>query len=270
MTSSATSSRNRDPAGRCARIAYTVSGQGAPLVLLHPIGLNRTWWDQYADALRARHRVIAVDLQGHGASDASAPGARLQDLAQGVLSVLDAEFIDRAHVLGVSMGGMVAQHLALAKPDRVASLLLCSTAGDFDDALRPKLRERGHVALTAGMQAVIEPTLNRWFSPATRDGALGRKCATTLATHDPLSWAICWDAISRHNARPELRTLPVPALVITGSHDVSTPPAAAQALAEAIPNSQLKIVAGASHLGVFENPSPFLRAFTDFLEEEEQ
>ena len=248
------------------RIAYTVCGTGPPLVLLHPIGLNRTWWAEHAEALAENHRVIAIDLAGHGTSDRAQPGSRLQDLARGVLSVLDAEAVEGTHIVGVSMGGMIAQHVALLQPDRVAAMILCSTTGGFTAALRPVLAQRGLDAMTAdGMAAVVDSTLDRWFSPPERTAGIRRRCTDTLLAQDPANWAACWHAISQHDALPQLHELAMPVLVLTGTADTSTPPAAAAALAQALPNAQLHIIDDAPHLGIYEAGRPFLEEFTKFL-----
>lgn len=255
--------RSPDGAGQ---IAYTARGTGSALVLLHPIGLNRTWWAEYVETFEVDHRVIVIDFAGHGASDPARPGTSLQDLARGVRSVLDAESAERAHVVGVSMGGMVAQHLALLHSHRVESMILCGTTGGFTSAGRPALRQRGRDALTAdGMAGVIDATLDRWFSPPERTSDIRRRCADTLLAQAPVDWAACWQAISEHDALTRLRQVDMPVLVITGAADTSTPPAAAEALAEAMPNAQLQIIPDAPHLGVYEDKQPFLRAFAKFL-----
>jgi 3-oxoadipate enol-lactonase len=252
------------PSGRRRQIGYRTSGTGEPLLLLHPIGLDSSWWSTYIELFAERFRVIAVDLPGHGTSSPLRAPITLDDMAHDVAAVLRAEKAGPAHVIGVSMGGMVAQYLALRQPRKVASLILCATAGDFADDVRPLLRERGVVART-GMAAVIEPTLERWFPPRARDAAIGRSCARTLAAGDPESWEACWAAISELATVDRLGALDIPVLVITGSADVTTPPTAAEALARALPDARLIIVPGAWHMGVFEDPKRFVAAFADFL-----
>jgi 3-oxoadipate enol-lactonase len=249
------------------RVAYTATGLGAPLVLLHPVGLDGSWWERHAVALSGTYRVITVDLPGHGASDPWPDGADgLRDIAKRVLAVLDVESIAQAHLLGVSMGGMVAQHLALDQPDRIASLILCSTTGGFPEALRASLCLRGQEAMHSGMAAVVQTTLERWFSPQGRVGEIGRRCARTLLAADPASWAGSWRAISRHDVLDRLGLLRIPSMVVTGSHDVSTGPTAARTLAHALGTRHLYFVDGACHLGVYEDPAPFESVFARFLQ----
>ncbi|WP_433709646.1 alpha/beta fold hydrolase [Nocardia sp. CA-084685] len=246
-------------------VAYQTSGAGQPVVLLHPVGLDSNWWSTYTARLAERYRVIAVDVPGHGWSSPIRVPITLDDIAGDVAAVLRVETNQPTHVIGVSMGGMIAQYLALLQPDQVASLILCATAGSFADKLRPVLRERGQAA-RAGMDAVIEPTLARWFSPRGRSAYIGHNCVRTLDVNDPASWEASWHAISEVDTLKRLRTLCTPTLVITGAADITTPPAASEALARALPNARLTIIPDAWHLGVFEEPQPFLAAFTAFLE----
>jgi pimeloyl-ACP methyl ester carboxylesterase len=246
-------------------IAYRTRGAGQPVLLLHPVGLDGSWWTPYLTSLAERYRVIAVDLPGHGRSGPIRAPIGLGDIARGVAAVLCAETDRPAHVIGVSMGGMVAQHLALQRPEEVASLILCATAGSFADELRPLLRERGEAA-RRGMAAVIGPTVERWFSPRGRSSAVGHRCGRTLAANDPASWEASWHAISDLETLTALRTLHTPTLVITGAADITTPPAASVALARALPDARLAVIPDAWHLGLFEDPQPFLTAFTRFLD----
>jgi 3-oxoadipate enol-lactonase len=249
-----------------SHIAYHISGAGPTLLLLHPVGLDSTWWMTYVAHLAANYRVIAVDLPGHGLSGSIHQPATLEDFAAQVAVVLRAEASHPVYVIGASMGGMVAQHLALQQQD-LAGLILCATAGTFADELRPSLRERGTLA-RHGMEPVIQPTLDRWFSPEGRSGSIGRRCRNTLAANDSASWEASWEAISRLDTLERLKTLQTPTLVITGAADITTPPAASVALTQALPNARLDIVPDAWHMGVFEKAEPFLSAFTGFLEDQ--
>jgi 3-oxoadipate enol-lactonase len=247
------------------RIAYDVTGSGPDLVLLHPVGLDAGYWAGHAARLAVDHRVIAVDLRGHGRSDKAAAGTSLVDLAADVAAVLRAEETRAAVVAGVSMGGMVAQYLAIADPALVGALVLCSTSGGFPEQARPAVAARGEVAMAEGMTAVVDATLERWYSPAGRDSALGRRTAATLLADDPTSWAACWRAISALDTLGALGALDVPALVVTGERDSSTTPEMSVALADALRHATLELVPDAWHLGAFEQEEEFARRFRSFL-----
>lgn len=248
------------------RIVYSIHGDGPAIVLLHPIGLDRTWWSPFVDALGSRYRLIAIDQLGHGDSAPILGEIELQDLAHDVHAIVAAEQLTDVHLLGVSMGGMVAQHAAVSNPAWLRSLVLCSTAATFSDSTRETLRQRGEAALRDGMQASVLPTLQRWFSPEGQSGQLARRCADRLLADDPENWAACWRAISRLHTRPLLDRLRTPTLVAVGAADAATPPAAAEVIADAVAGAKLVVVPSAHHLGTYENPGPFLHAFANFLE----
>ncbi|MCO1577328.1 alpha/beta hydrolase [Crossiella sp. SN42] len=247
-------------------LAYRMTGSGPPLLLLHPVGLDGSWWCDYSAAFADRYQVIAVDLRGHGRSSPIDGPVTLDQLAADVSFLLAEVATSRAQVIGVSLGGMVAQHLALRDPGSVAALVLCATAGGFPQDLRPALRDRGRLD-HQGMSGVIPATLRRWFSPAGRAAAIGRSCERTLSAADPASWTAAWAAIAELDTLSRLPQVAAPALVITGAQDTATPPAAARELVAALPSARLSVVEQAWHLGVFERPDPFLAAFTAFLDE---
>jgi 3-oxoadipate enol-lactonase len=258
-------------AGRA--VAYDVAGGAGgatpPVVLLHAVGLDRTVWaDWTAPLAAAGHRVISVDLPGHGASDPEPAAPSLSGMAAAVAAVLEAEGADRAHLLGVSMGGMVAQTLAVARPRLAASLLLCCTMATIPDHVRPAIRQRGADARAGGMAAVTEPTIDRWISPDGRDEAPARRIRQLLLADDADVFAGCWDAIATLDSVRGLVGLaggPVRALVVEGGADISLPPGSGAGLAAALPGSELVTIPGAWHLGPYEAPAPFLAAIRPFL-----
>jgi len=258
------------PQASAAALHHAVQGDGPALVLLHPAGLDHTAMRPLAEAMAASHRVVSVDLRGHGLSPDCAPGTRLADLAGDVASVIALAAGGRAAVLGVSLGGMVAQALALAHPQAVSALLLCGCTGTFADELRPMLRERGAAALRGGMAAVLDATLQRWFTPAAlAHGASGAVAAVRarLLADRPANWAATWDAIAGHDALPTLGEVAVPTLVLAGERDAATPVPATQALAGAIPGARWTMLEGAPHMMQLECPGAFHAAVAAFLRE---
>jgi 3-oxoadipate enol-lactonase len=241
-----------------------MSGTQRPLVLLHPVGLDATYWEPYAKRFAPLRHVVPLDLPGHGTSPVLEGPVTLGGMADRIAGAV-ADLGGPADVAGVSMGGMVAQYLAAAHPRLVTSLILCSTSGGFPEAARPGVAARGDAALADGMSAVVGTTLERWFSPGGRDAEIGRRTADTLRAVDPAVWAACWQAISELDTLAALRTVDVPALVVTGDADTSTTPAMAEAIASALPHARLEIVPGAWHLGAFEEPEEFAPLMERFL-----
>jgi DNA-binding GntR family transcriptional regulator/pimeloyl-ACP methyl ester carboxylesterase len=257
-------------------VVYEVAGgaeaaadNAPPVVLLHAVGLDRTVWADWTGPLAdAGHRVISVDLPGHGASDPEPDSPSLSGMAAAVAAVLAAEGAARAHLLGVSMGGMVAQTLAIAQPRLAASLLLCCTMATIPDDIRPAIRQRGADARAGGMAAVTQPTIDRWISPAGRDAGPARRIKQLLLADDAEVFAGCWDAIATLdtlNGLAGLQGAEVPALVVEGGADISLPPGSGAKLAAALPGSELVTIPGAWHLGPNEVPASFLAAVQPFL-----
>lgn len=250
--------------GARGRLHYVVAGQGPALVLIHPIGLDATWWSDYLPRWTGRYRVICVDLLGHGRSDPVRGGVTLEEHAEDVIGILAREGGDAACVVGVSMGGMVAQHMALQAPAAVGRLILCATAGGFPEAARPLIRARGDVTRDGDMQSVVDATLARWFSEQASE-ALRQKCRERLLSDDWHSWSANWVAISGLDTLARLPGLDLPVLVVAGDADASIPPAVSKQIADAASRAKFVTVPGASHFGAFESPAKFQDLFDSFL-----
>ncbi|OGA79366.1 MAG: hypothetical protein A3G81_31495 [Betaproteobacteria bacterium RIFCSPLOWO2_12_FULL_65_14] len=248
-------------------IAYRRAGNGAPVLLLHPIGLDSSWWRPFSEQLAPRFCVVAMDFRGHGGSAPIRGDLELADLADDAAGLLRALGLVPAQVVGLSMGGMVAQYLAIRHPDVVRSLVLLATACTLPDEARKQMVERGEIARQDGMRAVLDATLERWFTPAALTSELAKRCERRFLENDVESWAASWRAISRLDTLPLLKRIEAPTLVVTGDRDLSTPPAAARVIADNIPAAALTIIKGAPHMGPFEFPEAYLGPVTAFLQE---
>jgi len=250
------------PAGR---IAYSRCGTGRPLVVLHPIGVDRSWWDEYVDSWASSYDVIAIDMRGHGESSTLKSGITLADHAADVAAVLHKERVAGAALIGVSMGGMVAQRVAIQFPELVGAMILCATAGGFPDDVRPRIRGRGDTSRQGAMPEVIDETIARWFATDTPRLDLVAKCRARLAADDWYSWSANWEAISRLDNLAELRAVPQPALVVAGDADASIPPAVSQKIADALPAGRFVTIPGAAHFGAFDMRETIAPVFDAFL-----
>lgn len=248
------------------RLYYEVEGSGRPVLLLHAVGVDLTCWGAQVQALAPRFRVLRVDLRGHGRSEAPPPPYTLQGFAADVHALLHQLQLAPAHVLGLSMGGMVAQVLALDYPKDVSALVLADTNSTLPADVRPAIVERGEAAVRGGMASVVETTLARWFTPGFMGSDVVQRCRTRLLTDNVQAWAASWRAISEVNTEPRLAEIRVPTLVITGESDVSAPVARAQAMATLIPGAVVQIVPGAPHMAPLERPELFNPPVLDFLE----
>lgn len=248
-------------------IAYRRAGQGSPVLLLHPIGLDSSWWQPFAEQLAPRFSVVSMDFRGHGGSAPVSGELELTDLADDAAALVCALGLAPAQVVGLSMGGMVAQYLAIRHPDVVRSLVLLGTACTLPDEARKQMVARGEMARQDGMRAVLGATLERWFTPAALNSELAKRCERRLLENDAENWAASWRAISRLDTLSLLKRIQAPTLAVTGDRDLSTPPAAAKVIAENIPGAALTIIDGAPHMGPFEFPDDYLAPVVAFLQE---
>ncbi|HTU01609.1 MAG TPA: alpha/beta fold hydrolase [Candidatus Sulfotelmatobacter sp.] len=249
-----------------ARLYYELEGKGRTVLLLHAVGTDLTCWDAQVPALAPRFQVLRVDLRGHGRSETSPPPYTLQGFAADVHALLGQLRLAPAHVVGLSMGGMVAQVLALEHPADVSALVLADTNSTLPAEVRPAIAERGEAALRGGMASVVDMTLERWFTRGFMGSEVVARCRERLLKDDVRGWAASWRAISEVDTHPRLGEIRVPTLVLTGEADVSAPVARAQAMAAAIPGASLYIVPGAPHMAPLEQPQLFNAAVLKFLE----
>jgi 3-oxoadipate enol-lactonase len=170
-------------------------------------------------------------------------------------------------VLGLSLGGMVAQTLTLDFPASVAGLILCGCTGGFAPELQPLLLERGLAARAGGMQAVVDPTLQRWFTPAYLHHEDVMAVRQRLMQNQPDNWLATWRAISGFNALPRLHEIGVPTLVVAGDQDVATPLIATETLTSSILRARRVLLQGAPHMMQIESHALFNRAVLHFLTE---
>ncbi|MEU3019217.1 MULTISPECIES: 3-oxoadipate enol-lactonase [unclassified Nocardiopsis] len=230
---------------------HDVSGpaDAPPLVLAGSLGTTGRMWEPQVDALSAVFRVIRVDLRGHGRSPAPEGPYSMADLGGDVLALLDRLGVARAHFVGLSIGGMVGQWLAVHAPERVGSLVLLATSPHMGPA--STWRDRAALARDAGTAALADAVVERWFTPGyaaehPHDVTVLRD--QIVATPDE-GYAGCCGAIEGHDVRDDLHRVTAPTLVVAGADDPSTPPGEHGALiAELVPGARLVVLEGAAHL----------------------
>ncbi len=247
------------------KLAYTRSGSGPILLLLHPVGLDKTFWCQLPELLSQRYTVIALDLPGHGDSpdcgNYTSMGDYVKDVAQ-FIKTLDVAGVTLA---GNSFGGMIAQELALQNPELVARLVISASPGLIAGKLTQASIERGTKALAEGMQSSLDTTLERWFTSAFLSSATVAQVRARLARNKPQNWAAAWFAMSTHDAQLRLPEIKVPTLVVAGGLDMAPPLQFKLDLARSIKDSRLFVLPDAPHMMQLECPGQFARALSDFL-----
>ncbi len=247
------------------RMHYEIGGEGPTVVLLHPVGLDSTCWVAQVAALAFCFQVLRVDLRGHGRSDTPPPPYRLRDYAADVHALVRELRLAPVHVLGLSLGGMVAQVLALEHPDDVRSLVLADTNSTLGPDARRAMVERGEAAKRGGMASILEATLSRWFTPGFMSSEIVARTRARLLADDVEGWAAAWRAISELDTEPRLTEIRVPTLVIIGEGDLSVPVSRARAMADRIPGAACHVVPGAPHMAPLENPDLFNPPVLEFL-----
>ena len=217
-------------------VVRTGSGGGPPVLLLHPAGLDLTHWVDSIEALRRDHDVVAYDLAGHGRSPMGTDDMGWARQVRDAAAVLDKGGAHSAHVVGISYGSMIAQHLALAHSTRVSSLVLIGSAAGFPEEVRAGMRDRARRLREGGMAAVIDETVARWFTDATqreRPHVIDRTVKTLLGDN-PEAHARVWETVSTQDTEAHLGDIGCPTLVLVGEADPSTTPAAARFLQQHI------------------------------------
>ena len=249
---------------------YELAGNAdAPVVVLsHSLGSSLEMWNPQMELLKAHFRVLRYDTRGHGASDAPSGDYTLGELAQDAIGLLDALQIEKVHWVGLSMGGMIGQALALNYADRLQRLALCDTAAVIPDEAQPIWQERMDAAKQEGLQVLAEGTLERWFTPAYYENNPPEvQLIRNLFLATPLAGYLgCSEAIRNLNYLDRLGEIDIPTLIMVGEEDFGTPVAAAEAMHTRIPNSKLLILPSAAHLSNVQQAERFNDALIGFLQ----
>jgi 3-oxoadipate enol-lactonase len=251
------------------RLALSWDSLGNPgdpgIVLVHSLGADRSMWDSLSASLRGSHYVVRLDLRGHGVSPSPSGPYSIEELADDVLAVADAAGLSRFHVCGISLGGLVGLFLAARHSARLMSLVAANTAAKI--GTETHWSERIRAVRASGMDGIADAVIARWFAPGFRErepatfAHLRRVFATTQAD----GYVACCQAIAAADLTAELPHIAVPALIVGGELDPSTPVANARALHDGIPGSRLVVFPDAAHLSNLDVPAAFDRAVGDFL-----
>ncbi len=246
-----------------------ISGSGPWLALSHSLCCDSSMWRPQLAALESRFTVLRFDTRGHGQTDAPAGAYTFDQLSDDVIHLLDALKVERTHYCGLSMGGMIGQHLALMAPGRVDRLVLADTSSRMPLEAQPLWAERIRVAQEQGMAAHVQPTLERWFTAPWRAAhpEVMERIGALIRNTPVAGYVGCAQAIARIDVTDRLSGIKSPTLVIVGRDDIGTPPAMSEVIAAAIPGARLAVIPGASHLSNIEQADAFNRLLLDFLTE---
>jgi pimeloyl-ACP methyl ester carboxylesterase len=240
---------------------------GTPILLIAGIPAIAEDWDALAEPLSRRRRVIAYDNRGSGSSSVTPGPYTTGQLAGDAAALLGHLGIERADVFGMSMGGMIAQELALGRPDRVRRLVLgCTHAGVAHAAPQPRETARAFAMQTDDwserMRALAPHAFARGVDERLLEGFIAKKSGDV---QDPAGYAAQIQAVLAHDTAGRLEEIAAPTLVITGDDDRVIPGESSELLRERIPDARLEVIAGAGHLFFIERPDVTLRALEAFL-----
>ncbi|MEQ1584346.1 MAG: alpha/beta hydrolase [Cyclobacteriaceae bacterium] len=242
---------------------------GIPLIFIHGFPFNKEMWSTQLTALSDSHRCIAYDVRGHGDSEAGAAQFIIPQFADDLFSFLDALKIDKAIVVGLSMGGYIALHAIKKNPTRIAGLLLCDTqcASDTQEG-RDKRKKTIAFIQKNGLEVYTEESLKNLFAP----GSLQSKkeevqfIRNTILKTRPESICLTLQALAdRAETCSALEQIKVPVLILVGKEDKITSPEMAEKMHRLINNSELQIIENAGHLSNLENPEQFNEHIKSFL-----
>jgi 3-oxoadipate enol-lactonase len=244
---------------------HLVDGTGHPVVLINSLGATLDMWKPQLGPLGERFQLVRFDVRGHGGTRVEPGDWTVGDLADDVADMLDGLGIERAHLVGISLGGAIAMTMALRHPERVDRLVLMSTA--------PKLgtveswQDRARTVESEGCGAIADAAMDRWFSPHFH--AAHPKIVAEFREHfaacDAEGYASCCGALARFDVREQLGAIEAETLVVHGADDETVSRADAESLASGIDGARLMTVEGARHLVSAEFPDQVNERLIDFL-----
>ena len=242
-------------------------GQGRPVVLSHALGLDLHMWDHLAPALAASNEVLRYDHRGHGQSAAPAGPYTMDDLVDDAARVIREWNRGPVVWVGISMGGMVGQGLAVRHPELVSALVIANSTSWYPPEAHPMWEQRIATVESQGMQGIVEGVLARYFHEGFRAAHPEVEAATRaiLLRNDVPGYASCCHAVKALDWRQALPSISCPTLVIAGAKDQGAPVAMSEAIVKAVPGAKLEVMADASHISVLERPAEFERLVRGFI-----
>ncbi len=248
---------------------YEEKGSGFPVVFAHGLTFDRHMWTPQVEALSGRYRCIAYDFLGHGASSVGEGEYSLEDEAENLHALMAQWNASPAHLVGLSMGGMVGMRLALAHPEDVRSLVLLDTSAEEEvEERRPQYEAMAAAARANGPGSVVDAVAPFMFSPGflqSQPEKMAQFRESFIASNaDGLEYAT--KAVTRRTSVLErMSEIKAPTLVIVGGEDISTTPDKAQRMVERIAGARLETIAGAGHMTPIEQPERISQLLAEFL-----
>jgi 3-oxoadipate enol-lactonase len=220
-------------------------------------------WDPQVAALKDRYCILNYDMRGHGKSAAPQGPYTLDMLADDVLGLMKELGIKRATYMGLSIGGMIGQTLALKRPELFDKMVLADTSHAQPPEAIKQWEERIRIAQTQGMKPLVPSTMERWFTPSFRESPPAKKIAKLIEDTPVAGYVGCGQAIMKLNTTARLKEIKLPVLAIAGEADPSAP--GTRHIGENVPGAKLVMIPKAAHIANIEQPETFNQALRGFL-----
>ena len=252
-----------------AGTAFSVSGEGPPLILVHGLGLNRHMWQWQRDALAANFTVIAYDLFGHGQSDKPTGPYTMEQMTNQICALMDHLGLERCALAGFSLGGLIVQAFALAHPQRVSALAILNAAHGRTEQERASLLGRVQQVREQGPGSTVEAALQRWFSAdfAARSPQVLAQVRDWVLANDPQVYPEVYKLLAQADIGLEqaIAAISCPTLVMTGEEDYGNSPEMSQRIAALIAGARLEVLPGLRHMALAQDPALVNEILVEFL-----
>jgi (E)-2-((N-methylformamido)methylene)succinate hydrolase len=234
------------------KIFYEEKGSGEPLIFIHGVGLDHTMWNQQIDSLSDSFRVIVYDMLGHGGSEHPPGPYSLSQYVEQLSGLMEFLKIEKTHLVGFSMGGMVAQAFALDFKDKLKTVTIMNAVANRTDEQRKGILARVEEVRENGSLSTIEPAIKRWFNPTfiQSQQEVVDQVRKRLQTNNPASYLAAYTLFATADAEvwPRLQNIETPAFIITAENDIGSNPEMARKMHEQIKGSDLKIIPDMKHM----------------------
>ena len=250
--------------------AYDVYGNGAPVILIHGLGLNRAMWQWQLPALQLQFQVVCYDLLGHGESPKPAGPYTMEQMVGQLDELMIDLHISRAALVGFSLGGLINRAFALAHPDKTTALVILNSAHARTAAQRDSIELRVRQAKESGPATTIDAALERWFSEdfARREPALLEQVRQWVVANDASVYPDLYRLLAEGDKGLEtaISTIACPTLIVTGEEDHGNSPEMTQQMAALIPNARAEVLPGLRHMALAEDPATVNGLLVEFLQ----
>ncbi len=250
-------------------IYFRLTGKmdGATVALSHSLGSSSSMWEPQLSLLESEFRVLRIDTRGHGDSAVPAGPYSMDMLVDDAIGLLDALHIEQFHWVGLSMGGMIGQGLALRAPERLHSLALCNTMAVVPNEAKETWKQRIKAGEQFGTAKLVDFAMERWFTEHYRNqnNEIYQMIRNQFLDTSITGYVGCCHAIFNLNYLNQLETIKVPTHIIAGELDLATPVSESVKMKERIPNSTMEVIPGATHLSNIETAEIFNASLLNFL-----